>query len=82
MSTIVEPDKHNRIVLTRDIRKAAGLAPGEPLKLSASPGRVVLEVRPQERGRVVKRGKLLVWTGNVPPVPLDEAIRKIRHHQR
>ena len=43
MNTIVEPDKHNRIVLTRDIRKAAGIEPGEPMKLSVSPGRIVLE---------------------------------------
>ena len=82
MNTVVEPDKHNRIVLTRDIRKAAGIAPGEQLKLSASPGRIVLETRPKTDGRLVKRGKLLVWTGDVTPIPLEEAVRKIRHHQR
>jgi hypothetical protein len=82
MNAIIEPDKQNRIVLTRDVREAAGFIPGEPLKLSVSPGRVVLEVRPKPGGRLVKRGKLLVWTGEVPPVPLDEAIRKARHHQR
>ena len=82
MNTMVEPDKHNRIVLTRKIREAAGFAPGEPLKLSASPGRVVLETRPQAGGKLVRRGKLLVWTGDVPGIPLDEAVGKMRHHQR
>ncbi|HEY5345847.1 MAG TPA: hypothetical protein VIK62_05835 [Verrucomicrobiae bacterium] len=82
MNMLVEPDKHNRIVLTRDIRKAAGIAPGESLQLSASPGRIVLEVRPEASGRIVKRGGLKIWTGKVPPVPLEAAVKKARHYSR
>jgi len=82
MNMLIEPDKQNRIVLTREIRSAAGFQPGELLQLIASPGRVVLETRPQTRGKLVRKGKLLVWTGEVPPIPLDEAVRKARHHQR
>lgn len=82
MNTTVEPDKHNRIVLTRDIRKAAGIASGETLKLSASPGRIVLEVRPESSGRIVKKGGLKIWTGKVPPVPLEEAVDAARHYSR
>lgn len=82
MNTLVEPDKHNRIVLTRDIRKAAGIAPGESLQLSASPGRIVLEVRPEASGQIVKRGGLKIWTGKVPPVPLEDAVKKARHYSR
>jgi hypothetical protein len=82
MNTIIEPDKQNRIVLTREIRTAAGFQPGEPLQLIVSPGRVVLESRPQKQGKLVRKGKLLVWTGEVPPVPLEEAVRKARHYQR
>lgn len=82
MNAIIEPDKQNRIVLTREIRDAAGFQSGEPLKVVASPGRVVLEARPQRRGKLVRRGKILVWTGEVPPVPLEEAVRKARHCQR
>lgn len=82
MNMTVEPDKHNRIVLTRDIRQAAGIAPGEQLKLTASPGRIVLEVRPKAGGKLIKRGKLLVWTGEVPPIPLEDAVRQARHYQR
>ena len=82
MNTVVEPDKHNRIVLTRDIRRAAGLSPGEPLSLSASPGRIVLEVKPESSGRIVKKGRLKIWTGKVPPVPLEEAVEKSRRYSR
>jgi hypothetical protein len=82
MNAIIEPDKQNRIVLTREIRNAAGFQSGESLQITASPGRVVLETRPQKRGRLVRKGKLLVWTGEVPAIPLDEAVRKARHYQR
>lgn len=80
MNSIVEPDKQNRIVLTREIRTAAGFQPGEPLQVIASPGRVVLETRPQKRGKLIRKGKLLVWTGEVPPIPLDEPVRQARHY--
>lgn len=82
MNTIVEPDKHNRIVLTRDIRKAAGIEPGEPMKLSVSPGRIVLEVRPVTRGKIIKKAGLKVWTGKVPSMPVEEAVEKARHYFR
>lgn len=82
MNTIVEPDKHNRIVLTRDIRRAAGIAEGEQLKLTASPGRIVLEVRAESSGKIIRKGGLKVWTGKVPPLPLEEAVQKARHYTR
>lgn len=82
MSTIIEPDKHNRIVLTRDIRKAAGIAPGEPLQLTVSPGRIVLEVKPESSGKIVKKGGLKIWTGKVPATPLEEAVEKSRRYSR
>jgi hypothetical protein len=82
MNAIVEPDKHNRIVLTRDIRRAAGIAAGEPLKLTASPGRIVLEVKAESTGRIIRKGGLKVWTGKVPPVPLEEAVQKARDYSR
>ena len=82
MNMFVEPDKHNRIVLTRDIRKAAGIASGEHLKLTASPGRIVLEVRAETSGRIVRKGGLKIWTGKVPPLPLEEAVQKARDYTR
>lgn len=82
MKMIVSPDPQYRIVLTREIRKAAGLQPGEGLRVSASPGRIVLEVEPDSSGRVVKKGKLKVWTGKVPSIPLEEAVEQTRHYFR
>jgi hypothetical protein len=82
MNAIIEPDKQNRIVLTRDIRRAAGIAPGEPLQLTASPGRIVLEVKPESSGKIIKKGGLKVWTGKVPPIPLEDAVEKSRHYFR
>jgi hypothetical protein len=82
MNTIIEPDKQNRIVLTRDIRKAAGIASGEPLQITASPGRIVLEVKPESSGKIIKKGGLKVWTGKVPPITLDEAVNMSRHYSR
>jgi hypothetical protein len=50
--------------------------------VSASPGRIVLEVQPESVGRVVKRGKLKVWTGKVPEIPLEDAVEESRHYSR
>ena len=33
-------------------------------------------------GRVSKRGKLKVWTGEVPPTPIAEAVEPSRHYNR
>ena len=81
MTTTIKMDNANRIVLPRDVRRAAGLPPGQKLKVSATPGRVVLEVEPNA-GRVVKRGKLKLWTGEVPSTPLEEAVEQARHYGR
>lgn len=37
---------------------------------------------PYTRGKVVKRGKLKVWTGIVPKVPLSEAVEQARRYDR
>ncbi len=82
MNTTVEPDKHNRIVLTRDVRKIAGIGTGDMLTLTAVPGRIVLEITPQTKGRIVRKGKIKVWTGEVPDMPIEESVRQVRHQQR
>lgn len=82
MNMVIEPDKQNRIVLTRDIRKAAGIAPGEPMQVTVSPGRIVLEVKPDSSGKIIKKGGLKIWAGKVPPIPLEEAVEKSRHYFR
>ena len=81
LTATVKLDGSNRIVLSRDLRRAAGIPRGQKLKVSATPGRVVLEVEPN-RGKVVQRGKLKMWTGQVPPTPIEEAVDVVRHYER
>ena len=59
----------------------AGIPPGQKLRVSATPGRIVLEVEPNA-GKIVKRGKLKVWTGQVPSTPIPEAVEQVRHYER
>ena len=52
------------------------------MKVTATPGRIVLEMEANREGRVVKRGKLKVWTGAVPSTSIEEAVEKSRHYTR
>ena len=82
MITTIRIDGSNRVVLSRDLRRAAGVTTGQTLKVSAVPGRILLEVKPNSRGKIIRRGKLKVWTGPVPATPLAEAVEQARRHQR
>ena len=83
MNTVIQLDGSNRIVLSRDVRRVAGIPRKQKLKLSATPGRIVLELEASPTtGKVVKRGKLKVWTGAVPSTPLEEAVEQSRHYSR
>jgi hypothetical protein len=81
MTATVKLDGSNRIVLSRDLRRAAGITRGQRLEVSATPGRVILEVEPNP-GNVRQRGKLKMWTGQVPSTPLKEAVDVVRHYER
>jgi bifunctional DNA-binding transcriptional regulator/antitoxin component of YhaV-PrlF toxin-antitoxin module len=76
----VKLDASNRFVVPRDLRRAAGITQGQRLRVSATPGRLVLEAEPNP-GRVVKRGNLKVWSGQVPSTPIDEAVDVVRHYE-
>jgi len=82
VNTTVQLDASNRIVLSKDLRRAAGIAPGQKLNVSAGPGRIVLELESNPDGKIVKRGKLKVWTGEVPRLPLAEAVERSRRYRR
>ena len=82
MKTTVQLDASNRIVLSRELRRAAGIPRKEKLLVSATPGRITLEMQPNSSGRIVKRGKLKVWTGPVPATPIEEAVEQARHYTR
>jgi len=82
MKTTVELDASNRIVLSRELRQAAGIPRRQKLIVSATPGRIVLEMEANASGRIIKRGKLKVWKGTVPTTPIEEAIDQARHYTR
>ncbi len=82
MRTTVELDASNRIVLSRELRRAAGIPRKQKLMVSATPGRIVLEMEANTSGRIVKRGKLKIWTGTVPATPIEEAVEQSRHYTR
>ena len=64
------------------MRRAAGIRPGQKLNVLAVPGRIVLEAEANSRGKIVKRGKLKVWTGAVPGTPLADAVEQVRRYER
>ena len=82
MKTTIELDASNRIVLSRELRQAAGIPRRQKLLVSATPGRIILEMQPNDAGRIVKRGKLKVWTGSVPATPIEAAVEQTRHYSR
>ena len=82
MKTTVELDGSNRIVLSRELRRAAGIPRKQKLIALATPGRIVLEIEANSSGRVAKRGKLKVWTGAVPDTSIEEAVEQSRHYTR
>ena len=82
MQTTIKLDASNRIVLSRELRQAAGIPRMQKLLVSATPGRIVLEMEANTSGRIIKRGKLKVWTGAVPSTPIEEAVEQSRHYTR
>jgi len=82
VKTTVELDASNRIVLSRELRRADGIPRRQKLLASVTPGRIVLEVEANPSGRTIKRGKLQVWTGTVPVMPIEDAVEQARHYTR
>jgi hypothetical protein len=82
MKTTIKLDASNRIVLSLELRRAAGIPRRQKLSVFATPGRIVLEMEPNTSGRIVKHGKLKVWTGAVPATPIEEAVQQARHYTR
>jgi bifunctional DNA-binding transcriptional regulator/antitoxin component of YhaV-PrlF toxin-antitoxin module len=76
----VKLDASNRIVLSRELRRAAGIPRRQELVVSATPGRIILEIGANVSGRIIKRGKLKVWTGAVPAKPIEEAVAQARRY--
>lgn len=82
MKAVVELDALNRIVLSSELPQTAGIPRGQRLIVSATPGRIVVEMEAKESGRIIQRGKLKVWTGTVSSAPIKEAVDPLRHYTR
>jgi len=62
--------------------REAGIPLRQKFIVSATPGRIVLEMVSNASGRIIRRGKLKVWTGAVPTTPIEEAVDRSRHYTR
>jgi len=82
METTIELDASNRIVLTKSLRQAAGITPQQKLKVISTPGRIVLETEAETTGKILRRGKLKIWTGEVPATPIQESVEQARYYSR
>jgi hypothetical protein len=82
LKTTIELDASNRIVPSRELRRAAGIPRRQKLTASATLARIVLEMEANTPGRIIKRGKLKVWTGAVPATPIEETVEQSRHDTR
>jgi bifunctional DNA-binding transcriptional regulator/antitoxin component of YhaV-PrlF toxin-antitoxin module len=78
----VTPDSTHRIVLTREIRNALNLKPGQPLEVSITPGAILLTPVPATHGKLVRKRRLKVYTGKIPDLDVEEAINKARQYTR
>lgn len=82
MEKVIELDASNRIVLNKALRQAAGITHLQKLKVTSTPGRIVIEAADKSVGDVAKRGSLKVWTGDVPATPIEEAVDQARRYTR
>jgi hypothetical protein len=82
VTATVRLDPSNRIVLSPKLRRAAGISPRQKLKVSAAPGRIILEVASVSKGKIVKKNGFKVWAGKVPPILVEQAVEHVRHYER
>ncbi len=78
----VTPDSTHRIVLTKEIRSALNLKPGEPLDVSIRAGAVFLSPVQAPAAKISRKRKLKVYTGKIPDVDVEEAVEKARRDSR
>jgi hypothetical protein len=78
----VTPDSTHRIVLTREIRNALNLQPGQPLEVSITPGAVLLTPAAAGNGKLIRKRGLKVYTGKIPNVDVEDSVGKARHYTR
>ena len=75
-------DAAGRLVIPREVRRAAGLVPGLPLEVRWRDGRIEIEPAPLPV-ELVRRGRLLVAEPRSETVPLmAEAVEQTREDLR
>ena len=82
MKIITKLDKTQRLVLTKEMRLVAGIVTGEKLEVTAMPGAILIAPAHRAKGRVVRKGKLKVFDGEIPDVDLAGAVNAARHYTR
>ena len=78
----VTPDSTHRILLTKEIRNALNLKPGQALEVSITPGAVLLTPAPASNGKLIRKRNLKVYTGKIPNVDVEEAVGEARRYTR
>ena len=82
MKMVITPDSTQRIVLTRAMSKAAGIRSGEKFEVTATPGLILIAPVARAKGKIVKKGKAKVFTGEIPEVDGVAAVDAARHYTR
>lgn len=81
MNATTTLDSTHRVVITREMRKAAGIKPGQKLHVQASPGFLILSLR-NVPAKIVKKGKLKVIDAPLPDFDVAEAVDRARRYTR
>lgn len=82
MKAVVTSDSTQQIVLTKDLCVAAGIATGQRLQVTASPGFILIAPVANSSTQVVQAGQSKVFTGDIPEVDLVEAVTDARNYTR
>jgi bifunctional DNA-binding transcriptional regulator/antitoxin component of YhaV-PrlF toxin-antitoxin module len=78
MTATIQLDKFNRLPVSRQLRESAGIKQGQPLQVTTSHGRIIIEA-PRAHGKLVRRKGLLVWTGAMPEgMDSAKSVREMR----
>jgi AbrB family looped-hinge helix DNA binding protein len=78
---LIHVDGAGRVVLPKPIRERFNLLPGDKLKLTADDSGIRLE--PQDTaGKLIRKGRVLVFTGDFKERITDEAIQRILQEDR
>ena len=82
VKTLTKLDKTQRLVLTKAMREVAGIAADEKLLVTATPGQILIAPVARAKGKVVRKGRAKVFTGEIPEIDGVAAVNAVRHYTR